>query len=292
MTERYPYIINGVLPGAMSVQNIPALEPCINKRSIVSSALGVWYASPNGMMQIGPSGSQIITNPLFRRDEWQATNPASIIGALYDTKYFALYSSLSGNTPFILSIDDTPALSTVKIAAAAVHVDAKSGNMFYVDPATNTIFQADADALNPLVYQWRSKRFVMPMSMTFSAIKLDADYSQASTVAAYNARVASITAANAALFSSPLLGCLNDVVVNGRTVDGSILTPLPPSATPSTAQVLIYGDDTLKATMTFSDFGVKRVPPFKAKTYEFVLRGNISVRSMVLAPTVTELIGE
>ena len=292
MTERYPYIINGVLPGSMSVQDVPALEPCINKRSIVSSALGVWYATPNGLMQIGPSGSEVVTKPLFRRDEWQEVHPSNIIAALYDTKYFALYPSTSGFTPFILSTDDTPALSTIKIAATAVHVDAKSGNLFYVDPATNTIFQADADALNPMTYQWHSKRFVMPMSMTFSAIKVDADYTQVAVAAAYNARLAALKAANAALFSSPLMGCLNDTPVDTYVVDGSILATLPLPAEPLTAQVLIYGDDALKATMTFEDFGVKRVPSFKAKTFEFVLRGNISIRSMVMAPTVQELIGE
>ena len=69
MTDRYPYIINGGIPGAMSVERVPSLEPCISKQSIISNEGGVMYASPNGLMQIGPGAVGIQTNALFRRDE-------------------------------------------------------------------------------------------------------------------------------------------------------------------------------------------------------------------------------
>ena len=291
MTTRYPYIINGAIPGQMSVQDVPALEPCLAKRSIVSSAQGVWYACPNGLMQIGPGNTGVVTQPLFHRDEWQALLPANLISTFYDNKYLGLYPSLSGYTPFALDTNDTPALSTIDIAATAVHVDAQNGNLFYVDPSSNTIFQADADVLNPMTYQWMSKRFVMPQAMTFSAIKVDADYTSEAVSNAYNAKLATLQAANAALFSSPLLGCLNDTPLNTYAVDVSILAVLPTPVATLTAQVLIYGDEVLKTTMTFEDFGVKRIPPFRAKTLEFLIRGNISIRSVVLGTTVQELIG-
>ena len=291
MTTRYPYIINGAIPGQMSVQDVPALEPCLTKRSIVSSAMGVWYASPNGLMQIGPGQTDIVTKPLFRRDEWQAVHPTDIIAALYDTKYFALYGT-SGYTPFILSTDDTPALSTIDITAAAVHVDAQNGNFFYVDPASNTIYQADADVLNPMTYQWLSKRFVLPQAMTFSAIKVDADYAQEAVTAAYTARIAALKAANAALFSGDLLGTLNSTPLDTYTVNGSVLAEIPAPAEALTAQITIYGDEVPQATMTFSDFNVHRVPSFRSKTLEFLIRGNVSIRSVVLATTVQELEGQ
>jgi hypothetical protein len=290
MTDRYPYVIDGGIPGAMSVQRIPALEPCLTKRSIVATGAGIWYASPNGMMQVGPGGSGVQTTPLFRRDEWQALLPANLIATLYDTKYFGLYPSLSGYTPFVLSIDDTPAMSTVDIAANAVHVDAQNGNLYYVDPPSNTIFQADADPLNPLNYKWMSKRFVMPQVTTFSVIKVDGDFAQQAVASAYNAQTAAEKAANAALFSSNLLGALNSTPLDVYTVDGSIMANIPPFAALLTAQVMIYGDEQLKVTMSFSDFGCHRIPAFKSKTIEMAINGTVSIRSVSIATTVQEMV--
>jgi hypothetical protein len=290
MTDRYPFVIDGGIPGSMSVQKVPDLEPCLTKRSIVATQAGIWYASPNGIMQIGPSGSGVQTTPLFRRDEWQALLPSNIIATLYDTKYFALYPSITSYTPFILSMDDTPAMSTIDIAANAVHVDAQNGNLYYVDPATNTIFQADADTLNPLNYHWFSKRFVLPQSTSFSVIKVDGDFTQQDVTLAYDSMIAADKTANAALFSSNLLGALNSTPLDVYTVDGSTMYNIPALASLLTAQVSLWGDEELKATMSFTDFDCHRIPAFKSKTIEVEIRGTVSIRSVSIATTVQEMV--
>jgi len=191
----------------------------------------------------------------------------------------------------VLSGDDTPALANLTLAANAVHVDSKNGNLYYVDPTTNTIFQADADDTNPTTYEWKSKRFVLPQATSFSAIRVDGDYGQASLASAYNAKVAAIQAANATIFATGKLNStLNAVPVDGLRVNGSALTDIPPLAANRSVQVNIYVDGALATTLSFLAFDIQRIPPIKGRTIELDVRGNLSVRSIALATTVQELL--
>lgn len=303
-TDRYPHLINGGIPGSMSVERVPILEPCISKRSLVSDQSGVLYASPNGLVSIGYSNRGVVTNALFRRDEWQAINPSYITATTYDGKYIATYTSaFSGVNSFVLSTDDIPALSKVQWQANAVHVDSRTGNLYICASADGVIYQLDADELNPLTYTWKSKRFALPQPTTFSAMRVDADYGQSATASAYQAQVAAIKAHNATLFSGDLLGALNTAPINqsysdsfyssfpyrGITLNGSILSDIPSDASARTVQVLVYGDSVLKTTLTFTSFDAIRIPPFKTRDIELQVRGNISVRSVTMATTVQEL---
>lgn len=287
-TDRYPYFIHGGIPGQMSVERIPILEPCLSKSSIASTEAGVMYASPNGIVALGPNIRGVITNKLFRRDEWQAISPAAYKAAVYDGKYMALFDEGDGDS-FLVSSDDIPALSKIDIHATAVTVDSESGDLYYVDPFDNDVYQADADELNPLYYEWKSKRFALPAATTFSVLKLDADFSQADLAAAYAAQLADLIAANQALFSGNLYGELNGAALNVYDVNGSILQNLPAEASARTAQVMLYGDGELQTTLTITSWDPVRIPPFKSRELEIKIVGNMSVRSVALATTAIEL---
>lgn len=177
LTDRYPFIISGYTPGQMSVERVPILEPCVSKRSITSDETGVVYASPNGLVNIGPASRGVVSHPLFRRDEWQSALPSDIQGAATDGRYFAFYTTYySTHKTMVMSRDDSPALSTLDLQATAVHIDSKTGNLYYVDPVDNHIRQADADNSTLVTYNWKSKRFMLPGATSFSALKLDADF--------------------------------------------------------------------------------------------------------------------
>jgi hypothetical protein len=286
MTERFPYIINGGIPGAMSVERVPDLEPCVSKRSIVSLEGGALYASPSGMMAVGFTQRGVITNNLFRRDEWQAINPAAILGATFDGKYIGAYAT--GQTSFVLSPDDIPALSRIDIFATALHIDSKTGDLYYCNPSDNKIYKFDSDENNPLYYEWKSKRFVLPTATSFSALKLDADFGQAALAVAYQQQVADIIAANEAITGN-VLGSINATPLDTFDLNGSILQNVPPAAAARTAQVYLYGDGELQTTLTISSFDPVRIPPFKSRTLEVRLVGNLNVRSVAMATSVTEL---
>jgi hypothetical protein len=158
-----------------------------------------------------------------------------------------------------------------------------------------------------------SKRFVLPQATTFSVLKLDANYAQISNASGNAALTAAISARNQARFSSDLIGAVNAgqpgpagtnnfmgtlnssyydstlAEYRGMLVNGSILEELPTSASTRAVAVEIYGDGVLKTTLNMTSFDPVRIPPFKSRTVEVSVQGNIDVRSIALATTQIEL---
>lgn len=187
-TDRYPYIISGGVPGQMQVERVQLLEPCVSKKSIASYADGVVYASPNGLVTIGASARDVSTRALFHREEWQALVPSGIIGAIYDTRYIATFTTgPQAGTAYVLDPTDTPALSQVDmLTAKAVHVDSKTGSVWLINTAYTGIFQLDIDQVNLLTYTWRSKKWNMPIATSWSVCKVRGDYTTgAANIALY-----------------------------------------------------------------------------------------------------------
>lgn len=289
-TERHPYIINGGTPGAMSAEEQPFVEPCVGRRTITSDEFGVMYASPNGLVSIGYAQRGVITNGLFRRDEWQALNPSLIRAAIYDGKYFGIYPGLSAGKALVISRDDVPALSFLELNATAVHVDDQQATLYVAKDTDGDIYQVDADEMHPISYQWKSKRFFLPTPTTFSALRMDADFDQTTDADAYNETVAEIAAENATLWASPLHGAINEAALNTYDVNGSTLINVPPAATSRTVQVVLYGDGELAAQLQVSSLSPLRIPPFKSRDFEVEILGNVNVRSLVIGTTVRELL--
>lgn len=313
-TDRFPYIITGSYPGGMSAERVPILEPCISKQSTVSDEFGVVYASPNGLVGIGPAMRGVITNNLFAYNEWITYNPDLIAGAVVNNQYFATYpTTTESQKTLVFNRTDIPALSKVEMPATAVHVDSKGGNLYYVNGITGRILKWDADDLNPLSFDWLSKRFVLPQATTFSVLKLDANYAQITSASNNAALTAAVAARNQARFSSDLIGAVNagqpgpantnnfmgtlnssyfdstQSEYRGMLVNGSILEELPTSASTRAVAVEIYGDGELKTTLNMTSFDPVRIPPFKSRTVEVSIQGNIDVRSIALATTQIEL---
>jgi len=293
MTDTLPYMISGQNPGAMTLQVVQLPEPCVSKRSIATDANGVIYASPNGLVGIGPNIEGVFTEQVFRRQDWQALVPANIFGVLVDNKYIGVYPATAGQNTLVLDRDDVPKCSFLNVAADAVHVDAKFAELYYVDSNDGHIYQLDSDDLNPLAYSWTSKRFVFGSNVSWSAVKVDADYSEITDSATYAAALAAAIAANQAIYAANpnLLGCLNDTPPNTFVVDGSLMNPLPQQNTIRTLQLFVYADKALVQTITLTSFDPVRITPFRCREFEFKLAGTVNVRSVVFATTTAELRG-
>lgn len=299
-TEKYPYVISGMVPGGMSQERLPIPEPCVAKRSIVSDEFGVTYASPNGLVSIGPGQRGVSTYKLFRRDEWQMVYPNTLVAAVYDNKYLGAFTS-PNQTPntqvMVLQRDDVPALSYLKdeneLQVTAMHVDQLNGYLYYVNSVDNKIYRFDGDELFPTTYNWQSKRFVFPHGETFSCIKVDADYNATANSDAYNAEVARIAAYNTALFSQNqyvLKAVTNTQPLNMFTLNGSTMLNYPLPQEQRAIQVVVYGDNgAVVAGLTFTSFDPVRLPPFRAREMQILLSGNANVRGVALASTVYEL---
>lgn len=290
MTQGTPYAMIGTSPSTISVERIAIPEPCVSKKSIVNDAYGVMYASPNGIVGIGPTTRGLVSNRLFRRKEWNEYNPATMVGAVYDGKYFLSFqSSIHGNNTMVVSRDDIPSLSFLEVRAASWYFDEQEGDLFYLDPDTNAVYQLDADELNPFVYEWTSKRFKLDRALTWSVASVDIDTAQQQANALYAALLAEIQAENQAI-TGETFGEINGSMVNEYLVNGSILQELPLEGALVSCTIFIYnGLDELQTSISVTDLAPFRLPPFRLQDMKIKLSGTLFVRSVTLATSFDEL---
>lgn len=181
-TVRYPYILSGSSPTSISQEQCSLPEPCISKLSIVSDDSGVTYASPNGLVAIGPYSRGVVTHKVYRRQEWQANVPSTLFSRMYDGRYVGFYNNGSARQALILTNDDIPALASKLTSATAAFVDVTNGYLYYAYSVDNKIYRMDATPGTPGTLTWTSKRFLGVHGETFSAMKIDADYSTGGSV--------------------------------------------------------------------------------------------------------------
>jgi hypothetical protein len=291
-TTQTPYLITGSQPGAMSQEKVPLPEPCVAKKSITSDQFGVLYASPNGLVSIAPGTQDVISRPLFTRDEWQAYVPTSMVGVIYQNMYIAFYQVGQTKSALILMRGDTPPLVTLDVASQAIFVAPTTAEVYYVSPVDNAIYKLDADPVNNTYYEWLSKTFILSEPTNYAAAKVQADWVYIGDITAYNALVASINAANQALWAAgtPLQSTINSVVLNGMQINGSILTNVPVAGETRTVQAFVYANDVLIASTGFTGQEPVRLPSAqKDYIYEVRLTGNAPLRSFTMATSIAEL---
>ena len=95
-TEGNPYIFSGVSSDAISGQKLEIAQSCVSKRSMVDMGEYVIYASPDGLVAIGPGVAQLITSEILNKKTWQEYEPDTIRAEYYEGKYFAFYGSSRG----------------------------------------------------------------------------------------------------------------------------------------------------------------------------------------------------
>jgi len=290
LTKGQPWGMIGITPDGITVEKIAMPEPCISKRSIAVDESGVIYCSPNGIVAIGPTFRGVVSNKLFRRQEWQLYSPDTMVGAIYDGKYFVSYQSAAkGSRTMVVSRDDIPALSFLDSKAVSFFYDLQDGILFYIDPDDNGIHQLDDDALNPYTYEWQSKRFVFDSAITWSIFRLDIDPATLSDTDDYLADLAAIETANQAI-TGDILGSYNSYAYDSEPYNGSILAELPQSAASGFASVqLIDENDVVKAAFTVTAYDPIRIPPFRSRDIKVRITGNLPVRGFTMATSFAEL---
>lgn len=164
LTDSYPHVFSAVDPASATGEKLTFPQACVSEASIVDLGNGVIYASPDGLVQIGAGGVDVITRSLFTKEKWQAYNPSSISASVYEDRYVALYNK-PGNVRGVLIFDFTGqgALLTESDVNASTQVTA-----MYQDARSDTLYMAQGsnivrfDAGSSLSYQWRSKIFRLP----------------------------------------------------------------------------------------------------------------------------------
>lgn len=169
-TEGSPYIATGADPSSMSLSKIEINQACVSKRSIAQLGReGVVYASPDGLVMIGPGRAEVITRELFTRREWQALNPETMVAASHDQSYIAFYDN--GQAQGCIIIDaEVDGITHAGLSADAVFVDRKTDTLFVLKNGEVRKWNA-GDALQA---RWVSKVFpTIPVNFGFGQVRAE-----------------------------------------------------------------------------------------------------------------------
>lgn len=171
LTRGTPYFIQGSHPDSMVVVKTDIEQSCVSKRSIVSIAGAVVYASPDGLVSVSPGGSKILSADLFTRDQWNAQiAPWSIHAFEHDLKYFGFYDTGSVQGGFILDFA-TGSLTLHDIYASCGFSELRSDKLFVCNGATLTRWGGGSAA----TYRWKGKRNTFPHYIGFSCAQVEAE---------------------------------------------------------------------------------------------------------------------
>jgi hypothetical protein len=294
MTKGYPYVASGVTPESMTLEKVAILEPCVAKRSITSDNTGVTYASPNGLVGIGPGQAGLMTGNVMLKNDFEKFNPQTLRSAFFAGKYFGFFNDGTetiADGAFILdrNLSATP-LSLTTLVAQACFVDPEDGNMYVVEESE--IKEWEGDLYNNLPYEWVSKRFVFTAPANLGAIEVEADFDSIEEAEILQERVAQLIAQNQAIWASnvPLQGMFGSQVLNYFGMNGSILNDIPENVDDRYLLVEVSCDDELIYTGQYTQRGVYRLPSgHKGQSFVIKVNGNIELRYLKMAETVKEL---
>lgn len=297
LTTKNPYLITGTHPAVMSQEKLSMPYSCVSKRSITYDQMGVLYASPYGLVSIGPGTQEIITTPLMTTAEWQKLNPTSMTSVLYGNLYLGFYTSGVTRNCIVLARGDFPAMTTMTFPASAVFADREDGSLYAVSSTDDKIYQLDADTASAVPFEWKSKRFVYGSPINFACFQVDADYlGDVGDLDVYNEQVETINATNAATFATLVGG---DDPLDGEYAQAEYLEHMWGASSMETQlsqadlvniNVAIYADDLLIYSGEVTSIEPKRMPAGrKAHRWEWIISGTTPVRSFSMATSMQEL---
>ena len=180
-TKSYPYLFQGIDPAAMAQTKLALPQACVSKRSLVETGDGILYASPDGLVSIG-NGVNVVTSPLYSRDQWQALNPSSMQTFLYNGRALVFYTK-ANNSRGVLMFDLTgqgAVLTTSNVGADnavnAGYYDARLDKLYLAKLIFGTPSIARFDDGSNLSFTWRSKVFRLPyqQNLGFAQVRADA----------------------------------------------------------------------------------------------------------------------
>lgn len=289
-TKGFPYVISGIDPSSMAMEKVEKPWPAQSKRSFVSTEEGVGFAVPQGLAVIGSSGRGIFTKDLYSLEEWQLLNPSTIYAAHYAGRY--VFSHDLGGVREVVIIDkgEFAAEVTANSNSSVMWGDQTTGKLYAV--IQDTIYQWDADPGQVLSADWMSKEFVFPKPINLGAAKVDSVFTMtAAQVAAAQAAVAAAAAVAQALISSlRTKGSANGVSLNALSLNGSALALPPPIAWNSLTFQLYANNGQLMFSRALTDGKAFRLPSgYKSDNAAFRLSGNVTVKAIVAAETMSDL---
>jgi hypothetical protein len=190
-TKSFVYVASGNDPAAYSMSKFEVPYACASKRSFAYlTGIGVVFAGPDGLMAVRGIGQvRNLTDTVFTRLQWQALNPASMVGVAHNDIYFMSWDAGSA-AHGCYAIDMDPngfGVAQMAFHAIAKHVDPVHDVLYMVldrnseptDPllpvpanpptiAETTVVEFQGNHAVRMTYRWRSKLWMLEHPTWFS----------------------------------------------------------------------------------------------------------------------------
>lgn len=132
-TETYPYVITGTDPSNMSATKLTDPAPCASKRSMVSTPVGIAYATPDGLYVVAGGAGTLVTAGKYTRDEWQQLHPETMHGHFWNGHYLGFYDDGAGGDGCIMiALAEGGTVSQIDYYTSAAYVHPKTGKLYTV----------------------------------------------------------------------------------------------------------------------------------------------------------------
>jgi hypothetical protein len=172
LTTARPLVVAGSSPDSMDQQPLEFSQGCVAPRSVASMGSGVVWASEDGLCWYGVGGPRILTSGIMLREDWQAINPQSIIGKMYEGLYFGSYDDGSGRKGFFLDPSDPQGIYFVDVGYEALHFDELRDQLYVLSGTEVKKWDAAATFMTA---RFKSKAFYSPKPVNFSTGQVIAD---------------------------------------------------------------------------------------------------------------------
>ena len=170
VTKGTPYLVAGTAPESMSQAKLDFALAGVSKRSVVDMGDYVVYASANGLVAVGGTNAQLITEPHITPEQFRSMfKPDSIHAYRWDDRYLGFYNN--GTTSGSFSFHPQEGFRLFTDYADCAFMDDQNGDLYVKQSTLLKKWNAGVTS----TYTWRSKSFVVPPGEVFSACKVDAD---------------------------------------------------------------------------------------------------------------------
>lgn len=174
LTTGVPFFLQGAHPDSIVVVKGQVEQACVSKRSIVSAAGSVIYASPDGLVSLSPSGADVLTQNVFTKEQWRSLNPSSMHAYQHDLTYIAFYSTTNPPTQGALLYDIRSSQFSFASIYAACGFASLTADMLFLKQADSTTLKAWAEGATRTGV-WKSKQFTLPRISGFSLCRVEAE---------------------------------------------------------------------------------------------------------------------
>jgi hypothetical protein len=159
LTTGVPSVVIGADPESMDDEPLPINQRCMAAASVVAFKHGVAYAGNEGLVYIGDGVAANVTEGLILQEDWQALNPASMVGGQFGRFYIGSYDRGGGRKGFVIDPRNPTGLWFLDTGFTACHYD-ESQNLLFVLNGTQ-VQEWDA-GVALMAATFRSKLFHLP----------------------------------------------------------------------------------------------------------------------------------